>query len=192
MTSSETNDVGAGVWLVVGVQASGKSTVADLLARQFERGVHVRSGEFYRWALSGWVHHDDERESEARRFLNLRYRLSAHVADEYCAEGFTTVVQDNLYGDDVGTWLQRVTSRPRHLVVLRPTVETVRQREAQRRQSSGKVAYRDGGISIEELDRQLSTVLKIGLWLDTSAQSPEETVREIVRRQAEARVDGVL
>jgi adenylylsulfate kinase-like enzyme len=28
-----------GVWLVTGVQAAGKSTVADLLARQFERGV---------------------------------------------------------------------------------------------------------------------------------------------------------
>ena len=27
-----------GVWLVTGVQASGKSTVADLLARQFDRG----------------------------------------------------------------------------------------------------------------------------------------------------------
>jgi len=35
-----------GIWLVVGVQAAGKSTVADLLARQFERGVHVRGGEF--------------------------------------------------------------------------------------------------------------------------------------------------
>jgi hypothetical protein len=31
-----------GVWLVVGVQAAGKSTVADLLARRFDRGVHVQ------------------------------------------------------------------------------------------------------------------------------------------------------
>jgi adenylylsulfate kinase-like enzyme len=31
-----------GVWLVTGVRAAGKSTVADLLARQFDRGVHVR------------------------------------------------------------------------------------------------------------------------------------------------------
>jgi len=39
-----------GVWLVTGVQAAGKSTVADLLARQFDRGVHLRGGQFYRWA----------------------------------------------------------------------------------------------------------------------------------------------
>jgi cytidylate kinase len=45
-----------GVWLVIGVQAAGKSTVADLLARQFEHGVHVRGGQFYRWVVRGWVH----------------------------------------------------------------------------------------------------------------------------------------
>jgi len=35
-----------GVWLIAGVQAAGKSTVADLLARRFERGVHIRGGQF--------------------------------------------------------------------------------------------------------------------------------------------------
>ena len=42
-------NVPVGVWLVTGVQAAAKSTVADLLARQFDRGVHVRGGQFYRW-----------------------------------------------------------------------------------------------------------------------------------------------
>lgn len=41
-----------GVWLVTGVQAVGKSTIADLLARQFEHGVHIRGGQFYRWACA--------------------------------------------------------------------------------------------------------------------------------------------
>jgi len=180
------------IWLVVGVQAAGKSTTADLLARQFELGVHVRGGEFYRWGVRGWAHHDDERRSEARRHLDLRYRLSAQVADEYCAEGFTTVVQDNLYGEDVVAWLQRVHARPRHLVVLRPSIEVVRQREEGRLRAIGKVAYREGGVTIEELDGFLGTIPKIGLWLDTSAQSALETVVEILRRRSEARVDDAL
>jgi hypothetical protein len=34
--------------------------------------------------VRGWVHFDDaDRQAEARRFLELRYRLSALVADEY-------------------------------------------------------------------------------------------------------------
>src|ERR1051325_2375185 len=111
------------VWLVTGAQASGKSTVADLLARQFERGVHVRGGQFYRWAVRGWVHVDEpDRAEEARRLLDLRYRLSARVADEYAAAGFECVVQDNIYGPDVVAWLESITARPRHLVVLRPSV----------------------------------------------------------------------
>jgi hypothetical protein len=181
-----------GVWLVIGVQASGKSTVADLLAHQFERGVHIRGSQFYRWAVNGWVHAWSADKDEARRLLDLRYRLSALVANEYCDAGFTTVVQDNLYGEDVPAWLRQVTVRPRHLVVLRPTVAMVHERDKARRATVGKVAYRQGEVSIQELDELLEGTPKVGLWLDTSAQTPSETVREILERRLEAIVDSVI
>ena len=131
-----------GVWLVVGIQASGKTTVADLLARQFDRGIHVRGGQFYRWAVRGWTHPWDDDQVEARRLLDLRYRLSATVATEYCRAGFTAVVQDNIFGEDVRTWLRSVPVRPRHLVVLRPSVAVVLERDGVRQRDDGKVAYR--------------------------------------------------
>jgi gluconate kinase len=181
-----------GVWLVIGVQASGKSTVADLLAHQFEQGVHIRGSQFYRWAVNGWVHAWSADKQEAQRLLDLRYRLSALVANEYCDAGFTTVVQDNLYGEDVRTWLRRVTVRPRHLVVLRPTVAVVQERDNARRATLGKVAYRQGQITIQELDHLLDATPKVGLWLDTSAQTPFETMHEILERRSEANVDSVI
>jgi chloramphenicol 3-O-phosphotransferase len=184
--------VAEGIWLVIGVQASGKSTVADLLAHQFERGVHIRGGQFYRWAVNGWVHPWNEDSVEARRLLDLRYRLSALAANEYGDAGFTTVVQDNLYGEDVRTWLRRVTVRPRHLVVLRPTVAVVQERDEARRAAEGKIAYRQGEVSIRELDQLLEATPKVGLWLDTSAQTPSETMREILERRSEAIVDAVI
>ena len=178
-----------GVWLITGAQASGKSTVADVLARRFDRGVHVHGGQFYRWAVRGWVHFDDlEHPEEARRLLDLRYRLSAMAADEYARAGFSCVVQDNIYGDDVVRWIDSVVARPLFLVVLRPPVEVVAAREAARQQATGKVAYR-GAFTPAENDAHVATTPHgLGLWLDTSLQSPEETVTEILHRQSEARV----
>jgi adenylylsulfate kinase-like enzyme len=178
--------MGAPVWLVTGAQASGKSTIAELLAQHVERGVHVRGGQFYRWAVRGWVHVGDADEAEARRLLDLRYRLSATVADEYAAAGFTTVVQDNIYGPDVERWLDVVTARPLHLVVLRPAVAAVESRDAERRRVTGKVAYRGGFTPAVNDEHVASTPGHLGLWLNTSDQTPDETVAEIVARAAEA------
>ena len=176
------------VWLITGAQASGKSTIADLLARRFERGVHIRGGQFYRWAVRGWVHAGDPDAGEARRLLDLRYRLSAITASEYAHAGFTTVVQDNIYGVDVEQWLVRVDAGDRHLVVLRPSVEVVAARDAARIESTGKVAYRDGFTPLINDQHVVQTRADLGLWLDTSAMSAEQTVDEILRRADEARV----
>lgn len=181
-----------GVWLVVGIQASGKSTVADLLACRFDRGIHVRGGQFYRWAVRGWTHPWDEDQAEARRLLDLRYRLSATVATEYCRAGFTTVVQDNIFGEDVRSWLQSVPVRPRHLVVLRPSVAVVLERDGVRHRDHGKVAYRSGETDPHQLDTLLATTPQFGLWLDTSTQTPNETVQSILDQRSEAAVDSIL
>jgi hypothetical protein len=92
----------------------------------------------------------------------------------------------------VRTWLQEVTVRPRHLVVLRPTVAVVIERDHGRQRELGKVAYRSGETDPLQLDALLATTPRIGLWLDTSAQTPVETVQSILDRRTEAAVDSVI
>jgi hypothetical protein len=70
-------------------------------------------------------------------------------------------------------------------------VEVVRERDKTRRATAAKVAYRQGEASIQELDELLEATPRVGIWLDTSAQTPFETVREILERRSEAIVDVV-
>lgn len=149
--------------------------------------MHVRGGQFYRWAVRGWVCFDDEtRRHEARRLLDLRYRLSAMVADEYAAAGFAAVSQDNIYGPDVERWLRRTGHRPRYLVVLRPSVAVLEARHEARRRATGKIAYRPGYTPAQNDTDLAGTRGDLGLWLDTSDHTPDDTVAEILAWQDQA------
>ena len=74
------------------------------------------------------------------------------------------------------------------VVVLTPSVDSVAGREAAR----AKSAYSGPGPSIAQFDRALRMETpRLGLWIDTSDQNPDETVDEIVSRAVpEALVAG--
>ena len=65
---------------------------------------------------------------------------------------------------------------PFYFVVLAPDVETVIARDAAREKTVGAewAHFLDGDLR--------KTMAGVGLWVDSSGQSPEETVDEIVRR----------
>lgn len=171
------------VIVITGAMAAGKSTVAQLLAERLPRAAHVRGDVFRRMVVSGRHEMDPDAGEEALSQLRLRYRLSAATADEYAAAGFVAVVQDVILGPDFQEYVERVKTRPRYAVVLAPATATLAEREAAR----GKTGYGEWGPA--ELDRILKEdTPRIGLWLDTSALSPQQTVDEILRRLPEARL----
>jgi len=167
------------VVFITGISASGKTTVADLLARRFERGVHVKGDVFRRMIVAGREDMTVQPSPAALRQLSLRYKLGASTADAYFQHGFSVVVQDVVLGPDLVNYARSIKARPLVVVVLAPRPEVVKQREAARE----KVAYRDGHHTIDQLCSVLRhETPRVGLWLDTSKQTPEETVDEIVRR----------
>nr|WP_285629243.1 hypothetical protein [Proteiniborus sp. MB09-C3] len=60
--------------------ASGKSIVAELLASEMEKGVHLCGDVFRRMIVSGRAEMSEQPSDEAIRQLHLRYRL----ADRCC------------------------------------------------------------------------------------------------------------
>ena len=165
--------------LLTGISAAGKSTVAELLARRFWKGVHVKGDVFRRMIVSGRREMSEDPEPEARRQLELRYQLGAATADRYFAAGFSVVAQDIVLGDALNAYVAAIRSRPLAVVVLAPDLAAVAQRE----QARSKSAYGDGRVSAEALDTALrKTTPEIGLWVDSSDMTAQETVDHIADR----------
>lgn len=120
--------------------------------------VHVHGDQFRRWIVNGRTEMTPEPSREAVEQLRLRHRLTAAVCTGYAEAGFT-------------------------VVVLTPRPDVVADRELGR----GKNSY--GRWTIDALDRGLRTETPcIGLWLDTSELTVEQTAAEILRRSSEALV----
>ncbi|MGW5364084.1 phosphotransferase-like protein [Actinopolymorpha pittospori] len=172
------------VIVVTGVMAAGKSTVAQLLAERLERSVHLRGDSFRRMIVSGAAPITPQGGGAMISELALRYRISSMVADTYADAGYTVVVQDIIGGPDLPAYTSLVRSRPLSVVVLAPRPEVVARREAGRPKSG----YVDGW-NVEDLDAAFRRETpRVGLWLDTSDQTPDETVTEILKRLPEADV----
>lgn len=172
------------VFLLTGIQAAGKSTVAQALAERLETSVHVRGDLFRRMVVNGQVGMGPpDPPAEAIRQLRLRYALAAQVADGYADAGFTVVLQDIVLGAYLTDMVTAIRTRPCYVVVLAPSVEVVQKRDAARQAARGKVAYGPGDEGVADLDAHLrQETPRIGLWLDTSEHTVEQTVEAILAR----------
>jgi adenylate kinase family enzyme len=170
-------------FVLTGVMAAGKSTVADLLAHQFERGVHLRGDIFRKMIVTGRDPITPELGDEAMRQLDLRQRLAASAANEYWRDDFTVVLQDIYAGAALPNVLGRLEISPLYVVVLFPRPDVVAERAALR----DKSGYGEWDVESFCSDFMNETP-HVGLWLDNSDQSPEETVEEILHRRYDARV----
>jgi predicted kinase len=168
--------------VVTGIQAAGKSTVARRLAQRFARGVHIEADVLHRMIVAGseWIKEPGEPEGEADRQLRLRLKNMCLLGLSFREAGFSVVLDDIIIGE---RWIQlqeALQSVPFSLIVLAPRPEIVsRQRDPQREKPTlGETwaTYLD-----EALRRTMSGV---GLWIDNSAQTPEETVNQILENLA--------
>jgi len=163
------------VLIVTGAMASGKSTVAQSLAARLARSVHLRGDAFRRMIVSGRVDPAPDNVEAWRAQLRLRYELAWAAADRYAAAGFTVIYRDILNEALAEAAAALARWRP-GVVVLCPSAEALAAREAGR----GKTGY-EGGWTPDAFDRLMrATTPRIGLWLDTTGMSAEETADAIL------------
>ena len=166
------------IYLITGLMASGKSTVSDLLAKSIEKCVHLRGDVFRKMIISGRENMSATPSAEAVRQLYLRYKLTADAARSYFDNGFSVVIQDNYYGDELNRMINYLHKYPVEVVVLCPDVETIKERERYRE----KTGY--SGFTVETLyDTFMQTTPRIGFWLDNSNQNTTADSRNHSERQ---------
>ncbi len=122
---------------------------------------------------AGWPEDGSE---EWSRQLRLRARNCCLLADSFFAAGFTPVIDDVVIGDRLLDFLSDLHSRPLRFVLLLPEAAVVRDRDASR--PTKHVFDRWGHLDATTREH----TPKVGLWLDTSRLSADETVEAILRR----------
>jgi predicted kinase len=174
-------------FLVTGVPGVGKTTVSRELAQRFPRAAHIAADVLGAMVLSGHVpprapsgEHalpGTEEGGEGDRQLLLRARNASRLCDSFFRAGFTPIVDDVVVRKlQLDHYLRHVRARPLVPVILTAPREIVIAREPQR-------AAHKRGLVAEWLfleDTLRGELADVGLWIDTSAQTPSQSADAIL------------
>jgi len=185
--TDSTLDSGGSCLIITGAPGAGKSTVSLLVAQALTRSALLNGDQINRLIVSGHVWALGEPAEEAARQVKLCNRNLCELAANFADAGFTPVIDWIVPDrDQLDFYLHTLVPRRVLLIVLAPSIDVCRQRNATRNPDGQfffdgykplKVSMRDGFGNV-------------GWWFDTSDLTPDETARQILKKAASLAVAG--
>jgi predicted kinase len=171
--------------IISGLPGAGKSTTARLLASQMDRGAHIEADKLQEFIVAGgvWPDGSPEISDEAERQLRLRLHNACLLARSFAQHGFAALIDDIVIGQRLEQAAEELAGTSFGFVMLVPDFELVRDR------------WRAIGSPFVDqwqwIDTEIRTrTRRVGLWLNTTHLTPEQTVREILCRIDETTVSA--
>jgi hypothetical protein len=128
-----------------------------------------------RYQAEGLLSDDAAVKLEVRRQVELRYRNLASLANNFAEAGFLTII-DDVFSERsrYERFVASLRVRPVYLAILapKPSVAELRDRHRPEKTVYPTWAHLDAAVRSE--------FRGLGYWVDSSAQSPEETAEDLL------------
>jgi gluconate kinase len=165
-------------FLITGIPGSGKTTVAQAMARRFLLAAQVDDDLMISMIVSGNQPPTNEGGRESTRQILLRARNAALLIDSFAAAGVVPVFDDVVVRrSHLDYYRERVKTRPFHVVVLAPSLEVALRRDSHREKHVAGVWAHLDAVLRDELSGE-------GIWVDSSNLTTGQTVDAILAKTA--------
>jgi predicted kinase len=172
------------ILLIVGSPASGKSTLAEAIAKRSKKSVHIPVDNLRTMVQSSIIHPGPEWSQELIQQLVLARQTAVSMGLLYRESGFLVVIDDFW---DPYSHLQEYTPIIRNpnaiKIILKPTVDVILARNHSRKDPSTFRDQMDNAIRMinTEIEKHSSSLKSLG-WhiIDTTNDTLEESVARIL------------